>query len=120
LNGQLVIPDQIFAPDYAEQVWREVRWDRHEIEAAFPLYSLMQMSSDSVATHPSKAGEEECRKWLMQLMQGSKQNPKPHYQAEANRRFGIGPVAFNRAWDAAKQETKRCDWGYPGRLSKKS
>jgi hypothetical protein len=121
VNEQLVVPSKFLAPDYVEQTWRDIRWDRREIEAAFPLYSLMQMGSDPVLAPPSRAGEEECRKWLMQQMrQGSKQHTKPHYQAEAKRRFWVGPNAFNRAWEAAIQETERWDWSYPGRLSKKS
>jgi hypothetical protein len=120
-NDQLIVPSKFLAPDYAEHIWREVRWDRREIEAAFPLYSLMRMDSAPVPAPPSKVGEEECCKWLIQLMrEGPKRNPKSHYQAEANRRFGVGLSAFNRAWDVAKNETKQWDWGYPGRLSKKS
>jgi hypothetical protein len=121
LNEQLIVPGRFLAPDYAEQTWREIRWDRHEIEAAFPPYTLVLQGSDPAPANPSGNGEDECRKWLIcQMKQGRKQHNKRHYHDEASRLFGVGPVAFNRAWDAAKQETERWDWGHPGRRRKKS
>jgi hypothetical protein len=121
LNGQLVIPYKVFAPDYAEQIWQEVHWERHEIEAAFPPYMLVQKDSDSASTNPSGNGEDECRKWLVQLMQQSpKQHPKPFYEAEARQNFNIGSRAFIRAWEAALKETGNRDWNLSGRRRKKS
>jgi len=101
LNGQLVIPKKIFARDYAEQIWRDVHFDRREIEAAFP--------------HPS--GEEKCSDWLMQLMREIPENQPSTKQIladEATRRFGVSRRAFDTMWTVAIKETG-ANWGLPGR-----
>jgi hypothetical protein len=60
-NEQLVISKKIFAPDYAQRTWRDVHWDRREIEDAFPPYSLWQIGFDPATPHPGETGEAGCR-----------------------------------------------------------
>jgi hypothetical protein len=67
VNGQLN-PRKFPAPDYAEQTWRDVHWDRREIEDAFPPYPLVQIGSDPANPDPSETGEVGCFKWLGQQM----------------------------------------------------
>jgi hypothetical protein len=122
LNGQLIVPGKFLSPDYAEQTWRDVHWDRQEIEAAFPPDPL-EIGSDPATPHPSETGEVGCFKWLVQRMQESptgRQMAKRNYNAEAERRFGVGVRAFNRQWDRAIEETRCRAWKNPGRPEGKS
>jgi hypothetical protein len=101
LNGHLVVPGKFLSPDYAEHTWRDVHWDRQEIEAAFP--------------HPS--GEESCNEWLMQLMRENPESPpraKQAYADEATQRFAVSRRAFNTMWAVAIKETG-ANWNRPGR-----
>jgi hypothetical protein len=121
LNEQLIVPKKFLASDYAEQTWRDVHWDRREIEAAFPPYPLMQTGSDPATPRPGETGEAGCREWLMQQMRespGQRQKSKQAYADEAKQLFGIGPRAFNRIWDAAVEGTRAFAWKRPGRPRK--
>jgi hypothetical protein len=117
-NEQLVIPKKIFAPDYAQRTWRDVHWDRREIEDAFPPYSLEQTGSDPATPRPGETGEAGCREWLMQQMRESPkkrkgQMTKSAYADEAKRRFLVSRRAFDRIWAAALEATG-ADWNNPG------
>ena len=123
LNGQLIVPGKFLSPDYAEQTWRDVHWDRQEIEAAFPPNPLVQIGSDPANPDPSGAGEVGCFKWLVQRMRESptgRQMAKGGYKVEAEQRFGVGVRAFNRQWDRAIEETGCWAWKTPGRPKGKS
>jgi hypothetical protein len=64
--------------------------------------------------------ETACRQWLIDQMQ-SNQEPaqrRDDYAAEAKERFGVGPRAFRRAWDAAITTTNRFNWKNAGRPKK--
>jgi hypothetical protein len=122
-NGQLVIPGKIFARDYAEQVFRDIHFDRQEIEAAFPPDPLVQIGSDPANPDPSETGEVGCFKWLAQQMRESptgRQMAKGIYEAEAKQRFGVSIRGFRRQWDRAIEETKCEAWKNPGRPKGKS
>jgi hypothetical protein len=64
--------------------------------------------------------ETECRAWLTGLMgAGPPTKNRAEYQAEAEKRFGIGSRGFNRAWANAVVNTGNTDWVKPGRKSRR-
>ena len=74
-------------------------------------------------TRPSTSTtESKCRRWLMEEMRASERPPraKKHYYEKAKELFGVGVVAFKRAWADAIRETKREQWSKAGRKPTKS
>lgn len=68
---------------------------------------------------PVGKAEALSKEWLINLM--STNEPlakKPQLKEEAKRRFGTGPVAFDRAWQTAIEKTKRLDLIKAGRPKK--
>ena len=120
--GQLVIPGKIFARDYAEQVWRDVHWDRQDFEAAF-LPAPREIGPDPANPDPSETGEVGCFNWLVQRMRESptgRQMARGIYETKARQRFEVSIRGFRRQWDRAIEETGCWAWKNPGRLKGKS
>jgi len=72
--------------------------------------------------HKAKAGQRECRDWLIELMRSSrsrKTHSKEELTAEAKSKFDIGPRAFKEQWikalDTVGQDTAEI-WGKRGSL----
>jgi len=76
---------------------------------AFPALKprpLILFPEDRSNLGPAKAGAEgKCRQWLIEKMQGAKENPKAEYLKQARKLFNCSKPQFEKAWRDAVMET---------------
>ena len=82
------------------------------------LRPLFLFPEDRSNLGPAKASAEgKCRQWLIEKMQGVKENPKAGYLEKARILFNCSKPQFERAWRDANAETGS-GWDQGGRPRK--
>jgi hypothetical protein len=95
-----------------EEPYTQVRFRRDDLTSLWPR------------EYAKAKSEGDCRRWLITLMRqspGERRKPKLQYQKEAQAKFRpLAARQFQRAWDAAVQESAATSWCKAGRLKTKS
>lgn len=103
--------------------WRTERQPRQELkptrEITLRLYAVRIQPPSMPPVTGKSASENECFRWLRNLMAQRPDDPKPKQELahEARGRWGLGRDAFMRAWRKAVEETGSA-WDKPGRRRK--
>jgi hypothetical protein len=116
VNGLIQIVPLSQGSSSDEQHLLNLRVKRDDVLRTWPDRSI-----SPVVRPTTKGAENQCRRWLIEMMQKcpSQPRPKAEVRKDALLKFpNLSKRGFDRAWDAAICKTNAQQWRSPGRRSR--